>query len=75
MLTAQRVSGHKVAHHLHNDLKIAVQPKSYNNSATAEGRSDKISFKNVEINNSSFGSQIGYKEILAHFKSDRDLKT
>lgn len=74
MLTAQRVRGHKVAHHLHNDLKITVQPKSYN-SATAEGRSDKTSFKNVEINNSSFGSQIGYKEILAHFKSDRDLKT
>ncbi len=75
MLTAQRVSGHKVAHHLHNDLKIAVQPKSYNNSATAEGRSDKISFKNVEINNSSFGSQIGYKEILANLKPDQDLKT
>jgi hypothetical protein len=75
MLTAQRVSGHKVAHHLHNDLKIAVQPKSYNNSATAVGRSDKISFKNLKINNSSFGSHTGYKEILANFKSDRDLKT
>lgn len=62
MLTAQRVRGHKVAHNFHKDSKIIVQ--------RADNNKSKTSFKTIDIKKYSFGSRIGYKEVLAHYKPD-----
>ncbi len=61
MLTAQRVCVHKAAHNSHKDSKIVVQK--------VDDKS-KTSFKTIQINKYSFGSRIGYKEVLAHYKPD-----